>query len=40
MSLTTKRSYEFSAFRLDTDERLLLREGEVVPLAPKAVDLR
>ncbi|HEX5733304.1 MAG TPA: winged helix-turn-helix domain-containing protein [Blastocatellia bacterium] len=39
MSLTTKRFYEFSAFRLDADQRLLLRDGEVVPLTPKAIDL-
>jgi len=32
-------SYEFGAFRLNPTERLLLREGRPVPLAPKAFDL-
>jgi len=31
--------YEFGSFRLDAGERLLLRDGEVVPLTPKAFDL-
>ena len=31
--------YEFSAFRLDPVERLLLRDGRAVPLTPKAFDL-
>lgn len=31
--------YEFGSFRLDVAERLLLRDGEVVPLKPKAFDL-
>src|SRR6185503_13418047 len=31
-------SYEFGPFRLDTPERRLMREGEVVPLAPKVFD--
>ncbi|MBI3476052.1 MAG: winged helix-turn-helix domain-containing protein [Acidobacteria bacterium] len=30
--------YEFLGFRLDPDQRLLFRNGEVVPLAPKALD--
>lgn len=30
---------EFGHFRLDAHEHLLLRDGEVVPLAPKALDL-
>ncbi len=34
-----KRLYEFGPFRLDAGERLLLRDGEVVPLTPKAFDL-
>ena len=37
----TKRdeiSYEFGPFRLDAPERRLMREGEVVPLAPKVFD--
>jgi len=33
-----KRIYEFGAFRLDTGERLLLRDGEPVPLTPKVFD--
>jgi DNA-binding winged helix-turn-helix (wHTH) protein len=32
------RFYEFEEFRLDTRERLLLRNGETVPLTPKAFD--
>jgi DNA-binding winged helix-turn-helix (wHTH) protein len=31
--------YEFGPFRLDPIERLLLRDGLVVPLTPKAFDL-
>jgi DNA-binding winged helix-turn-helix (wHTH) protein len=31
--------YEFGPFRLDPKERLLLREGQPVPLSPKAFDL-
>src|SRR5215468_10580329 len=31
--------YEFGPFRLDVAERLLLRDGEVVPLQPKVFDL-
>ncbi len=30
---------EFGPYRLDADERLVLRNGEVVPLTPKALDL-
>src|SRR5437660_11195674 len=30
--------YEFGDFRLDADKHRLLRDGEVVPLSPKAVD--
>lgn len=32
-------TYQFGAFRLDPAERLLLREGQPVPLTPKAFDL-
>ncbi|MCA1849770.1 MAG: winged helix-turn-helix domain-containing protein, partial [Acidobacteria bacterium] len=39
MSNQTKRSYEFGPFRLDTEERLLLREGRPVPLTPKAYEM-
>src|SRR6267378_5126297 len=34
----TKRIYEFGTFRLDTEERLLLSNGETVPLTPKVFD--
>jgi len=34
-----KHLYEFGPFPLDAEERLLLRDGEVVPLTPKAFDL-
>ena len=33
------RSYQFGPFRLDPSERLLLRDGHVVSLTPKAFDL-
>ena len=39
MEQKLKGLYEFGPFRLDVDERLLLRAGEVVPLTPKAFDL-
>jgi DNA-binding winged helix-turn-helix (wHTH) protein/TolB-like protein/Flp pilus assembly protein TadD len=39
MSKQTKHFYEFGEFRLEPDERQLLRAGEVVPLKPKAFDL-
>src|SRR5215831_17613302 len=32
-------TYEFGPFRLDAAEHLLLRDGEAVPLTPKAFDL-
>jgi DNA-binding winged helix-turn-helix (wHTH) protein/TolB-like protein/Flp pilus assembly protein TadD len=38
MSEQTKHFYEFANFRIDTAKRLLLREGKVVPLTPKAFD--
>jgi DNA-binding winged helix-turn-helix (wHTH) protein/TolB-like protein len=31
-------NYEFGPFRYDPEQRLLFREGQVVPLAPKAAD--
>jgi DNA-binding winged helix-turn-helix (wHTH) protein/TolB-like protein/Flp pilus assembly protein TadD len=34
-----KHFYEFGPFRLDADQQLLLRSGEIVPLAPKALEL-
>ena len=39
MSLQEKRFYEFSEFRIDVTKRRLLREGEIVPLAPKVFDV-
>lgn len=33
-----KRIYEFGPFRADASERLVLRNGEAVPLTPKAFD--
>lgn len=38
MNRLTKRFYQFGPFRIDAEKRLLLREGEVVPLKPKAFD--
>jgi Tol biopolymer transport system component/DNA-binding winged helix-turn-helix (wHTH) protein len=32
------QSYEFGSFRLDTADRMLLREGQYVPLTPKAFE--
>lgn len=32
-------SYEFGPFRVDTRERQLLRDGEIVPLRPKVFDI-
>ena len=34
-----KRIYEFGHYRLDAAERLLMRDGPVVPLQPKVFDL-
>ncbi len=39
MSLQPNHFYEFGPFRLNVAECLLLRDGEVVPLTPKAFDL-
>lgn len=36
MSLGTKHFYDFENFRVDPDERVLLRDGKPVPLTPKA----
>jgi DNA-binding winged helix-turn-helix (wHTH) protein len=38
MGTQTGYRYEFGPFRLDAGARLLLREGEPVPLTPKAVE--
>ncbi|MGE3467475.1 MAG: winged helix-turn-helix domain-containing protein [Pyrinomonadaceae bacterium] len=34
-----KHFYEFDSFRIDADERRLLRDGQVLPLTPKVFDL-
>lgn len=39
MGQQDNHSYEFGRFRLKTAERLLLREGEPVPLTPKVFDI-
>ena len=36
--LQSRELYDFGAFRLDTGERALTRNGQVVPLTPKAFD--
>jgi DNA-binding winged helix-turn-helix (wHTH) protein len=38
MKQSDKHFYEFGPFRLDTAERLLLRDGQHVPLTPKAFE--
>lgn len=38
MSLLIGHFYRFGAFTLDTDQRILLREGKPLPLAPKVFD--
>ena len=39
MGQPDSHSYEFGRFRLKTAERVLLREGELVPLTPKVFDI-
>jgi eukaryotic-like serine/threonine-protein kinase len=39
MSLQARQIYEFGPFRIDTAERVLLREDTPVPLTPKAFDV-
>jgi len=39
MGRQARQFHEFRAFRIDVAERLLLRNGESVPLTPKAFDL-
>ncbi|MDQ3687738.1 MAG: winged helix-turn-helix domain-containing protein [Acidobacteriota bacterium] len=39
MNRQSKHIYEFGPFRLIPEERQLLRDGQVVPLTPKAFDL-
>src|SRR5947207_1767007 len=36
--MNTPVIYKFGPFRIDTGDRLLIREGQVIPLPPKAVD--
>jgi len=38
MTTLTRHFYEFGPFRIDAQKRVLLREGEVVPLKAKAFD--
>ena len=38
MSEQSRPSYEFGPFSLDAGKRLLLRDGEPVPLAPKVLE--
>jgi DNA-binding winged helix-turn-helix (wHTH) protein len=38
MSTRSQHLYEFGHYRLDTAEQLLLRDGEPVPLTPKAFE--
>ena len=39
MSTRPQHLYEFGPYRLDTAERLLLRDGQPVPLTPKAFEM-
>src|SRR5687767_11237686 len=39
MDKQLRHFYEFGDYRIEKTERLLMRQGEVVPLPPKAVDL-
>ena len=39
MSRPAKRFYEFDSFRIDVEERRLLRDYEPVPLTPKVFDI-
>jgi DNA-binding winged helix-turn-helix (wHTH) protein/TolB-like protein len=39
MSKRPDRYYEFGPFRASVNDRLLLRDGQIVPLTPKAFDL-
>jgi len=39
MSQQPKQIYEFGPFRLNAGERLLLRQGQTIPLQPKTFDL-
>ena len=39
MTKSAKRLYEFGPYRVDAADRLLLKEGKVVPLPPKVFDI-
>ena len=39
MKLPTRLFYEFGQFRLDAEKHRLVRDGEIVPLTPKAVEI-
>jgi len=39
MSTPSRRFYQFGPFRIDAEKRVLVRDGKVEPLAPKAFDL-
>ena len=39
MNEQTQRFYTFGEYKIEKTERLLMRNGEVVPLPPKAVEL-
>jgi serine/threonine protein kinase len=39
MTLQTKHFYAFGPFRLDSEKRVLVRDGVPVPLAPKATEI-
>ncbi|HET8926000.1 MAG TPA: protein kinase [Candidatus Acidoferrum sp.] len=39
MALQTKHFYAFGPFRLDSEKRVLVRDGTAVPLAPKASEI-
>jgi len=39
MALQTKHFYAFGPFRLDSEKRVLVREGTPIPLAPKATEI-
>jgi DNA-binding winged helix-turn-helix (wHTH) protein/TolB-like protein len=39
MRIKTKHFYEFGGFRIDRNDRLLLRGSDIIPLTPKAFDL-
>ncbi len=38
MSLAIKHFYRFGEFIVDTDQRVLLRQGKPLPLTPKVFD--